>query len=148
MISIIAALMLGSSPSLNHDETAIYCQALNAYHEARGEDEQGQKGVMWVVKNRVEDSRWPNNPCGVIYQWRQFSWTQDSIPDTPLDTPEDKKKFERLLELATFVHYGMGDDPTNGATHYYAYNVVNPKWAKSDHAIETAMLGNHRFMDL
>lgn len=146
MISLLAALMLQGSAdqSMDQDETAIYCQALNAYHEARGEDQDGEIAVMWVVKNRVESSRWPNNPCGVIYQRFQFSWTFDDLPDSPGDV----KEFERLKKLATVVHYGLGEDPTNGATHYYAPSKANPKWASASHAIETAILGNHRFMDL
>ena len=44
------------------------CLALNVYHEARGQGTAGLFGVTAVVLNRVNDSRFPNTICGVIYQ--------------------------------------------------------------------------------
>ena len=89
------------------------CLALNVYHEARGQGTAGLFGVTAVVLNRVNDSRFPNTICGVIYQgptresWKtrihknlptedriyypikhkcQFSWYCDGKDDTPYNT--------------------------------------------------------------
>ena len=51
------------------------CLIDNVFHEARGESLKGQIMVASVTLSRVDDPRWPNTICEVVYQHRQFSWT-------------------------------------------------------------------------
>ena len=46
----------------------LKCMALNIYHEARGDNYAGKVAVSDVVLNRVNDTRYPNTICDVIYQ--------------------------------------------------------------------------------
>lgn len=121
-----------------------YCLALNMYYEARGSTLADQVAVSDVVLNRVDDSRFPDTVCDVVYQaemrpsWQdetvmvpvrnrcQFSWFCDGKDDTP----KDIEKFNNALHLAYFMlnadkYRGL----TEGATHYHAH-YVNPFWAK------------------
>jgi spore germination cell wall hydrolase CwlJ-like protein len=48
------------------------------------------------------------------------------------------------VNVALFVMTGELKDVTNGADHYYNYNISNPYWVGA--MTETAVIGNHRFM--
>ena len=48
------------------DLNEVQCLAENVYHEARGESIAGMLAVALVVKNRVENVRYPNTYCDVI----------------------------------------------------------------------------------
>ena len=45
-----------------------YCLAMNVYHEARNQPLAGQMAVISVTVNRVNDKRFPNSICGVVYE--------------------------------------------------------------------------------
>lgn len=61
---------------------------MNLFFEARGESPLGQRWVLDVVRNRVENKYYPDSFCSVIMQPMQFSWYNDHrnfMPDDPLD---------------------------------------------------------------
>ena len=105
---------------------SVKCLALNMYHEARSQGTAGLFAVSAVVINRVNDSRFPNSVCEVVYQgptresWKtrqhknlpkykrqyypvknkcQFSWYCDGKSDTP----HNKKKYQELLDLSSAI---------------------------------------------
>ena len=45
-----------------------FCLAQNVYHEARNQPAAGQMAVMSVTINRVNDERFPNTICEVVYE--------------------------------------------------------------------------------
>lgn len=49
-------------------KSEIKCLTNLAYYEARGESTKGMIATIYVVLNRVKDSRFPNTPCKVIAQ--------------------------------------------------------------------------------
>ena len=143
------------------------CLALNVYHEARGQGTAGLFGVTAVVLNRVNDSRFPNTICGVIYQgptresWKtrihknlptedriyypikhkcQFSWYCDGKDDTPYNT----EKYQEILDLIESILYNEHPfiDITDGALFYHA-DYVNPSWAKTKQ--RTTEINDHIF---
>jgi len=119
--------------------SAIMCMALNIYNEARGEPLAGQYAVAQVTMNRVEDPRWANTVCGVVYQPAQFSWTLKRF------TVRDGTALDEAIRIATNVvtdkyHY----QPITCADHYYNPSVVNPSWAKNM-TVEVT-IGNHIFL--
>jgi spore germination cell wall hydrolase CwlJ-like protein len=116
------------------------CLAMNIYHEARGDSVLGQKAVGFVTMNRVNDKRYPNTVCDVVYDAYvdsrgnpirnkcQFSWYCDGKSDTP----RSKDSWRKAKEVATQVLYEYGNvqDFTEGSVMYHA-SYVNPYWAKS-----------------
>ena len=146
-ISSTASLMMSAPPvatAANIDDMAkidaIECLATNIYFESANESLAGQIAVGMVVLNRVNDSRFPDEVCDVVYQGRfgkeerasaarkhrcQFSWACDGKSDVA----RDKKKLNEALNVAELVYqmYKEGYDITDGATHYHA-TYVNPKW--------------------
>lgn len=104
---------------------AAMCLALNVYFEARGEGVTEQVAVAQVVMNRVEDVRFPDTVCGVVYERRQFSWYWDGKSDWPREVG--------AWELAQVVAVAVLDgwfwrDLTSGALYYHA-PYVSPRWS-------------------
>jgi len=136
-----------------------YCLALNIYHESRSDNLAGQYAVADVVLNRVNDSRYPNTVCEVVYDgvvsdWGleqdppvkimvrnkcQFSWFCDGKPDEP-KSPD----LWRTAQLVAYyiLQFERMRGITEGATHYHA-TYVNPSWSKTLDPI--GRIGEHLF---
>ena len=117
---------------------ALACLVLNVYHEARGEPFLGQVAVAEVVLNRVEDTRWPNDVCGVIYQPYQFSWT---ISGT-VRAPSDLVAYHRAKQA---VEWAI-DNRSITATHYHHRDII-PVWSKHPRMDYLFTIENHKFYE-
>jgi spore germination cell wall hydrolase CwlJ-like protein len=126
-----------------NDRQQIACMAENAYFEAGHEPTEGIIAVNNVVMNRVEDSRFPNTPCGVINQRTsrvcQFSWRCEGHKRVT-----DMAAFRRAREIAENVYIGNYGDVTGGAQFYHA-NYVNPSWSRIYD--RTVRIGAHIFYE-
>jgi spore germination cell wall hydrolase CwlJ-like protein len=107
------------------DSDELRCMALNIYHEARNQSWKGQQAIALVTLERLRDSRWPDSVCGVVKDYKQFSWFWDGKSDTPYET----EKWETAQWIAEQSLYGELIDFTNGANHYHAV-YVQPYWIK------------------
>jgi len=122
------------------DIWAIY---QTVWGEARGETYQGKLAVANVILNRVRDPRWPDTAYRVCHDKWQFSAWNENNPN--------RKKMQRLRAddlneecmEATLYAVASDDDPTKGATHYFAQYIDTPRWAKE--MVETTRIGTHRF---
>lgn len=128
----------------DEDRRQIQCMAVNSYFEARAEPREGIIAVHNVVMNRVADDRFPDTPCGVIYQRNrrgcQFSWFCDGRSDYP----SNRELYSQLEQLAEEVYIGNYEDITHGAQFYHA-TYVRPRWR---HAMsETRRIGLHVFYE-
>lgn len=131
-------------------EAAAMCLALNMYHEARGEGVEAMMAVAEVTLNRVDDHRFPDDVCSVVYDGHkdsngnmvrnkcQFSWYCDGKSDKMKD---QKMKF-LANEIAADYLTGLKTNFTQGATHYHA-TYVNPYWA--DSLTKTTQVESHIF---
>jgi|TARA_B110000259_G_scaffold118389_1_gene134701 N-acetylmuramoyl-L-alanine amidase len=146
--------MHGDSFEMTRD---TYCMALNIYHESRSENLAGKFAVADVVMNRVNDRRYPNNICTVIYEaemkpsWRdpevlvparnrcQFSWYCDGKSDEPTETGAWN---ESILVAHQSIYEGRMQGLTEGATHYHTV-YIEPYWASSLDLI--GHIGSHIF---
>ena len=179
-VVISATLLSGTAKTTTYvpvDDTTVMpvdglgasaqCLALNVYHEARGQGTAGLFGVTAVVLNRVNDKRFPNTICEVVYQgptresWKtrrfknlpaderiyypiknkcQFSWYCDGKNDTP----HNKEKYQEVLDLVEAILYNELPfvDITDGALFYHA-DYVNPSWAKTKQ--RTTEIDDHIF---
>ena len=117
----------------------LLCLARNIYHEAGNQSDQGMVAVANVVYNRMNDKRWPDTPCDVIYQRHrgtcQFSWV----------CSRDQRiryagQYERALVVARQAMNGELRDITGGAKFYHA-DYVNPGWRYR----RTTKIGDHIF---
>ena len=116
--------------------TALTCMATAIFFEARGEPLEGQHAVADVILNRVEDTRYPDDVCSVVFEPYAFSFTHDGRSD-------------RLPETAAAdVAMAVAEDALSGqrlgltATHYHT-TAVQPYWA--EHFEFDGRIGNHLF---
>lgn len=117
--------------SKNVSAKEAWCLATAVYFEARGEPYRGQVAVAQVVMNRVNDDRYPNTVCGVVFQNQsrrnacQFSFACDGIPERV----NEKKAWAVAEEVAEKITGGsLYLTEVANATHYHA-NYVYPHWA-------------------
>lgn len=115
------------------------------FGECRGEPIEGQQGVAWVIKNRVESPHgWGTNVEEVCLSHHQFScWLQaDPNRNKLLALAPEDAEYKALFEVARSVMAGEVDDPTNGADHYEVTGTT-AFWAKDK--TPSAVIGKHSF---
>lgn len=135
---------------LNADKPAIETIARTVYGEARGESVRGKEAVAAVIMNRVRRAErrggywWGRTPIDVCKKAQQFScWNGNDVNHWKmLAVGQDDPMFKVCLRIARRAFAGVAPDPTNGATHYHAKNVL-PPWARGKKP--SAEIGNHRF---
>lgn len=114
------------------------------YAEARGESYTGKVAVGYVVKNRVNDPRWPNTYSGVINQRNQFAIWQG---DPSRLTGSERIAWNDSIRAAGQVIGGEVSDPTKGATHFYSVTVFGNSpiiIVTSPNGGETWMIGSNQ----
>ncbi|KKL92897.1 hypothetical protein LCGC14_1880090 [marine sediment metagenome] len=147
------------------DATELECLATNVYFEARDQDVLGQRAVAHVTLNRVKSPNFPNTICDVVKQGLtyknrpdlpkkdrcQFSWYCDGKSDNIRLQRQNGQIVDIVYDAywtatveALEVIAARSKDPTNGATYYFAHNLVQPKWAKSFKVVAT--IEDHTFM--
>ena len=141
------------SPTILEEEKQIACLAKNIYFEAAVESTAGKLAVAHVTHNRVSSKHYPNTYCNVIYEGRhhangfpkrdrcQFSWYCDGRHDSPYPGPT----WSRVQDLASYYYANANDlrDITDGATHYHADYIDNPRWAT--YKKKTVQIDTHIF---
>ena len=148
LISTLMQLTLPAAPDSPHMED-VFCVAINAYHEARGEDFNELLAVSQVVMNRVDDPAYPDTACEVVMQgptrpsWSdatvqvpsryrcQFTWWCDGRSDKV----HDAAAWRDCTIAAYLVYIGAVSNQVGDATHYFAHEKVIPSWAASMHVV-------------
>jgi len=124
------------------DGQELGCLAMNIYHEARGETEKGKLAVAAVTINRVKNKHYPNNVCDVVWQRKQFSWTELK---PKYQIIKDEKAWVSALQIAQLFLDGGDWSGVGNATHYHSL-AVSPNWKDNSHLV--TQVGNHLFYAL
>jgi len=123
----------------------LHCLQQNIYFEARNQSVIGQVAVAWVTMNRMEDSRYPDTICEVVWQRKQFSWTHDGKSDEPGSNILEQRAWEDAGLVADVVLLDWARDrssPVEEAVMYHA-DYVDPYWSASYDYV--AKIDNHIF---
>ena len=120
-------------------QAEIVCMTDNVYHEARGESGLGQRAVVDVVMNRMQDPehRWPRDVCGVVYQPFAFSWTSTNA------TVDDIATWF-TIKLRVKVWMESHDKGIVDANHYHTLD-INTDW--DNNMVEEKIIGMHAFFE-
>jgi len=115
--------------------------------EARGEAPEGQRAVAAVIANRAKSSG--KSLTDTVLAPNQFEpWSRDRQKLESLDP--NSEDYQRIATTIWPVLYGVDQDPTNGATHFYspkaqaALGRQPPSWDNGS----GVDLGTHRFFNL
>lgn len=126
---------------MTENDMEIFAKTI--FGEARGETREGQIAVACCILNRFKSKKWfsAKTIAEVCQKPWQFSCWNKNDPNAQkianLSFPTYSKYFSIIKEA-------MEKDITNGATHYYAHQIVKcPKWAEGK--TPCAEIGNHLF---
>ena len=132
-------------------EQAVDVLARTLWGEARGEPVRGIEAVAAVVVNRVRAARAPGGPrwwgvdivsvCSAPFQFS--CWNKNDPNRAKLQAvTEADPVFAICRRIAARAVSGALPDPTGGATHYHARDIL-PRWAEGKPAC--AEIGRHLF---
>lgn len=115
--------------------------AKTLYHEARGEGEIGLRAVASVIHNRslVNNGKVTSDFCASeALKKNQFScWNGKSLRSGTGKAWNVCVKIAKEIDSGTFK-------TTHKYTHYYAFKLCSPKWAKGK---KGKIIGNHKFLN-
>lgn len=135
----VEVVELPRAPSARERE----CMARVIYHEARGETFRGKIAVGMTVINRMNDERFPDDICSVVYQKSggrcQYTWACDRNLKRVRVEP---KQWADSAHVADLVLSDSVVDPTRGATHFHNKTIKTPyrKYYK-----QASVIDNHVF---
>ena len=121
--------------------TAATCLALAIYHESRGETRAGQIMVAATVMERVEDSRWPDTVCGVVFQPNQFAWVNAATGGYP--QPQEPAAWVNAFQMAHDALDGVLAMPETRPNHFVDLGEVVPSWVTGMKPL--GKVGDHSF---
>lgn len=124
----------------------VECLAKNIYWEAAHEPFEGKVAVAQVTINRVNDGRFANDVCAVVYQKNviyskvvcQFSWFCETNHITRSVHPKLYLESEAVAKKVLLENYRL--DGMRDALYYHA-DYVDPKWKKE----RIGKIGRHIF---
>ena len=90
--------------------------------------------VYYPIKNRCQFSWWCDGQKDIIWA----TYMSGEVIESNMTAWRDS------IHVALFVMSDQIADNTDGADHYYNYNISNPYWIGA--MDETVIIGNHRFM--
>ena len=145
----------------NYSDYDLQTMALTVWAEARGEPEEGQRAVAWVIRNRYEHPGWwsrdrrdgiPDDTIAAVCRDPyQFScWNANDPNRARLDDPATLRTltYMRIRALCRDVLEATAqEDPTHGADYYCTRAVANKTaWARGKTPVAT--IGHHQFYRL
>lgn len=116
------------------------CLTKNIYFESGVEPLEGKIAVAQITFNRLNDGRWGNSVCKVVYAKHQFSWTKDK--NKLKEIPKGKLWEESIVAANRYLN-GTRLYSLNNSTHYHATWIDAPKWALVKNPVD--QIGQHIF---
>lgn len=135
------ARIFNTGKKVNLSEKEFDCLSRNIYWESLREPLIGQIAVATITHNRVKSKKWGNSFCKVVFEPKQFSWTNlDKIRNA---TPKNKNQWKRAKHSAMLFTKGVRVTNLENSHFYYADYIKPPVWSKK--MIKTAKIGTHIF---
>jgi spore germination cell wall hydrolase CwlJ-like protein len=124
-VQILKGAPIPLPPASLRNASDLSCIAVAIYHEARDQDDLGQRAVASVILQRTAlPQRWGGTACDNLVP-TQFSFLTSRYDYAPLDDMEAWRKAVRLAARA-LVEGPMPE--LKGADHYHT-TAVTPAWA-------------------
>ena len=133
-------VMYKTSQPVKLSDSEQDCLARNVFYEAGVEDYSGKIAVAQVTLNRLNEGRWGNDVCKVVYTPSQFSWTRDkkkrwAKPKGELWSASQHavKDFIKGIRIKNLEH----------SNFYHTDYIKQPVWAKAKQKVHK--VGQHIF---
>ncbi len=123
------------------------CLVTALYHEARGEGTKGLEAVASVIYNRKHHPYYPSSYCGIVNQYKQFSYTLLNKPfgeaiEASLPAYEGKV-YAEILALSERMVNDRFKPTLKPNVLWYAEKRVSNRWTKKKQVV--AEIGKHKF---
>lgn len=126
------------------DGKQLKCLQENIFFESRNQSIVGQLLVGVVTLSRTSEERYPDTICEVVFQNKQFSWTNKGRKKPNLDNIIEREAWKRAGTLAKImIDLGL-EKYSSGVTHYHTTS-IRPKWSKSDKLKPIFVIDDHIF---
>jgi spore germination cell wall hydrolase CwlJ-like protein len=117
------------------------CMAVAVYHEARGEDLEGQLAVARVIMNRASSGKYPATWCGVVKQPWQFSFVNPRTGLYP-SINEQSAAWAKAKAITKLAVNNSVPSLSNDVLWYHA-DYVAPSWGRRLSRVQK--IGTHIF---
>ncbi len=117
------------------------CMAVAVYHEARGEDVDGQLAVARVIMNRAASGKYPTSWCGVVKQPWQFSFVNPHTGTMP--SVDQASSAWRKAQGITRLAMANAVPSLSTDVLWYHANYVAPSWGRR--LTRVSQIGAHIF---
>lgn len=107
-----------------YDKADVHIMAEAVYFEARDQERIGQYAVACTIKARVEKRNWPDTVAGVVYQYLQFSYFWDGLPEVIAE----RKAYNIAHVIAEDALNTNVCVAFDGADHYINHKLSTKKW--------------------
>lgn len=132
--------------SLKENLKQLDCLTRNIYWEAANEPVEGKIAVAQVTMNRVNDGRFGETICSVVYQKSkvsqrvvcQFSWVCENKHKVQPIAESHYKESEDIAKKVLFENFRL---PSLTEAIFYHADYVNPRWNKK----RIVKIGRHIF---
>lgn len=123
----------------------VDCLSKNIYFESRNQSILGQLMVALVTIERKNFVRYPKSICGVVYERKQFSWTNTGKNKKPkLNNEIEREAWDTAQTIAKFTLIIDTHKPLLNITHYHTL-AVKPKWSTSKTLKAAYVINDHIF---
>jgi len=123
------------------------CLITALYHEARGEGVKGLNAVASVIYNRKNHPYYPSSYCGIVNQYKQFSYTLLNKPfgeALEASVPVyEVKVYAEILALSELMVNNRFKPTLKPDVLWYAERKVVNRWTKKKQVV--AEIGKHKF---
>lgn len=117
------------------------------WYEAGNQSLYGIQAVASVIENRRRHPDYPDTYCGVIHQYKQFSYTLLKKPDVEIIRvnfkPMEAKAYTRVEQVADKIIAGEFEPVLDQSVRFYAATYVKNYWTKTKKVAAT--IGGHVF---
>ena len=140
-VDAIADIIVNTSQPIKYTPAELTCLTKNIYHEARGEQVEGQYAVANVTINRLKSGKWGNDICQVVYAKNQFSWTNQKKP-----SKTEPAAWAQAHDIAVNALSGTRVRGLDASLFYHADYIKSPGWVDNRHYV--TQIGQHKFYNL
>ena len=103
-----------------HDVRELECIAKVVIHEAGNQSYRGQLAVAQVIRNRINDARFPKTACAVVKQRGQFFNVDAYNP------ARASPAWDEAVAIAEKTLSGQGDEVVSGALFFHSAGASFP----------------------
>jgi spore germination cell wall hydrolase CwlJ-like protein len=138
-IQIVRGAPIPVPPESLRNASDLSCIAVAIYHEARNQDDFGQRAVASVILQRMAlPDRWGGTACDNV-EPTQFGFLTSRYDYPPID---DMKAWEKAVRFAAHAMIEGPMPELKGADHYHT-TAVSPDWAPD--MLRVRLIDDHIF---